>query len=380
MRGALKVLPAYLEKTFLYLLILIVPILIYPFLIDGRVIDLRKIREIGFYSFGIIILTFLQKNKWLRYFIIWCVINWWLNFFIPRESYVGLTNIFSALALYIGLKYVIKKNIIKINTVLKIVCIVALFQFVWLIMQKFNFDPVFYPISPTRDRVFGYRMPPIGWSGNPVILAIFFAMSSFLTLHYFTIRKIPVFFFIILSSMFILKNATMVICLSAGLIFMFIYKYPKKILPILLIIILLCTFFVYVKKPNFDRLPIWKQLIEKSTTARPIVGCGINYFSHLFIKDKKNIIWNEAHNEPLQIYLELGMIGLCLFTGFIISKYIEFFKIRRNNLQLYLISSLTAFLVAGISMFPFHLAQLSFYAILFLACLDRSYETELLQS
>lgn len=370
-RGALMASPAFLERNFLYFLFFLVPMLIYPFSIDGRQIDLRKIREIGLYSFGIIILGFLQKNRWLRYFIIWCVINWWLNFFIPRESYIGLTNIFSALILYSGLKYLIGKDIIKANVLLKIICWTVIFQFAWLMMQTFNFDPIFYPVTAGGVEMKGAKMPLVSWSGNPSVLAIFFAMNAFLLLSY---SHLWVFLVVIFSALFLLKSATMALGLFVGAIFICFCRKGKKIIPLILLGALLCGSFLWIKKPNLDRLPIWKQLVEKSVSGRPIVGCGINYFAHLNIIDKTQTIWKEAHNDYLQMYLELGIIGLLLFIGFIISKFRSFFRLRYSNLQLYLVAGLVVFLISGLSMFSMHLPQLSFYAIIQLACLDYSYE------
>lgn len=366
--------PAFLERNFLYFLFFLVPMLIYPFSIDGKQIDLRKIREIGLYSLGIIILGFLQKNRWLRYFIVWCVINWWLNFFIPRESYIGLTNIFSALALYLGLKYCISKNIVKVSVLLKIVCWTVIFQFAWMMMQTFNFDPVFYPVTSSGTEYKGAIMPLVSWSGNPSVLAIFFAMNAFLLLSY---SHLWVFLVVILSALFLLKSATMALGLFAGVIFICFCSKGKKIIPLILLGALLYGSFLWIKKPNLDRLPIWKQLAEKSISGRPIVGCGINYFAHLNIIDKTNTPWKEAHNDYLQLYLELGIIGLILYIGFVVSKFREFFRLRYSNLQVYLMAGLVIFMVSGISMFPQHLPQLSFYAIVQLACLEASYEKEI---
>ena len=378
---SLSVVRGRFAPSLLYLLIAIVPLLTYPLEINGITIHPRKIREIGLYSFAIIICTFLERNRWLRYFVIWCVINWWLNFFSPRESYIGLTNIFSAFVMYIAIKQLLKDKFLKVDIILKVICIMALFQFGWVIMQMFNIDPVFYPVS-AQGVAMKVRMPLCGWSGNPVLLGSFFVCSAFLFLHYFKIKKLPILFFLILTSVFITRSATVAIAFSIGGLFYLLNKYPlnrRYMLMGILIITMLFVFFYFFKSPNMDRWLIWKRLITDGIKIRPFVGSGINFFGHLMILDKRtNTPWNEAHNDYLQLILELGIVGFSLFSIFIISKIKEFYKVIRNNKRICIASCLVAFLALAFSLFPMRLAQLSFYAITLLACLD--YETKILQN
>lgn len=367
-----------IEKWILYLFVLLTPLLFYPLEIDGIIFNLRKIREIALYSFAIVICTFLQKSRWLRYLIIWCMVNWWLNYFWPKETYVGLTNILSALILYIGIKHFLEIGCLKVDLILKTVCIVAIFQFLWMIMQCFNYDPIFYPITTTGAKA-SVRMPLAGWSGNPSVLGVFFACTSFLLLHYFKIKKVPILFFVILSSIFFVKNATTAICFATGGLFYLLNRYRfkmKYILCCILIIVMLGSFFIYVKQPNFDRLAIWKEILDLGIRVRPFVGRGINFFSHLYIVDKTGTPWREAHNDYLQLILELGIIGFVLFMGFIMSRFKMFFEKTRSTKQIALAACLVAYLTAGISLFPMHLAQLSFYAIVLLCCLEKTYDAE----
>ena len=368
------------EKLWIYLWIILTPLAIYIIEINNKVINIRKIREIAFYSSAIIFCSFLQKSRWLRYFIIWCVCNWWLNFFFPNISYVGLTNIFSALVIYIGIKYLIAKNILKIDIILRIICLNVIFQFCWLIMQMFNYDPIFYPINE-MGLFLNTKMPLIGWSGNPAILGIFFASNSFLLLHYFKLKRMPIFFFIVLSSIFFLKNATAAITFAGAGLFYLVTRYKIKrkiILSTILITLILGVFFIYIKSPNYDRIDIWEKLIKDGLKLRPFVGKGINFFSYLHITDKYGKGWDKAHNDYLQLILELGLIGFVLFSGFMISRFTMFFKEKRNNLQICMMACLVAFFISAFSLFPMHLAQNSFYAILVLTCLEKTYETELL--
>ena len=117
--------------------------MIYPFTINGQRVEMRKIRELSMLSFGIVICGFLQRNIWLRLLLIWCIINWWINLFV-NASYMPLANILSAMVIYIGIKKLLKDKIISVDGILKTICVSVIFQFTWMIMQKLNFDPIFY--------------------------------------------------------------------------------------------------------------------------------------------------------------------------------------------------------------------------------------------
>lgn len=375
------------EKVLLYCLIAAVPFMIYCWKVDGNNIHPRKIREIMMYSLAVIVCAFLQKSRCLRHFIVWCVINWWMNFFYPTLSYVALTNVFSALVLYIALKFLIEKGYLSGTVILRIICVSALFQLGWMVLQKFNADPVFYRITAQGNPLAGEPMILSGWSGNSSLLGIYLAVTGFLFLHFFKIKRVPVFFFLTVIAAFLVKNATTLICFSAGGIFYVLNRYKIKLKHILFISVIISTLllsFVFVKYPNFDRLYIWKKVCEDGTKLRPLIGCGLEAFREFYIVDKTGTPWREMHNDYLQIVLELGSIGIILFYSFIISRFVVFYREKRNNLQVCLMSGLVCFLVSAVSLFPFHIAQLSFTAILLWVCLESSYDekdkTYILQS
>lgn len=367
----------FAEKVLLYSTIFATPLMVYWLEIEGKSFEIHKIREIAFYSFSIILCSFLQNSRWLRCFVVWCVINWWLGYFWPVKSYVVLTHIFSALVIYIGLKYLICKKFLHIDWILRLVCLTSLFQFGWWIMQRFfHYDPLFYGITAAGVLDVCHPVPTASWSGNPSILGVFFACTAFLFLHYFKIKNFPLLFFLLVIPVLFIKNATTMICFIIGGLFYLLNKYRlnlKTCLIGLILILSLSAFFVNVKYPNFDRLPIWKQLITDGVKLHPFKGCGLTFFSELYIIDKTGTPWREAHNDYLQLILELGIIGFILFAGWIISRYVIFFRGKKTHLEICLTSCLTAYLTAGFSLFPMHRAQLSFYAIVFLVCLEIGY-------
>jgi exopolysaccharide production protein ExoQ len=79
------------------------------------------------------------------------------------------------------------------------------------------------------------------------------------------------------------------------------------------------------------RTELWQVLIDMST--KPLIGTGYNSF---WLGDRLKILsdmywWGptEAHNGYLEVYINIGIIGLILFIGFMFTAYIN---IRRSLL------------------------------------------------
>lgn len=71
-----------------------------------------------------------------------------------------------------------------------------------------------------------------------------------------------------------------------------------------------------------DRTMIWKAVLSINTN--PLVGTGYESF---WLGSRLESVWrvtthvNEAHNGYLEVYLNLGLIGLALLIGFVITSY-----------------------------------------------------------
>jgi exopolysaccharide production protein ExoQ len=83
-----------------------------------------------------------------------------------------------------------------------------------------------------------------------------------------------------------------------------------------------------------DRTKIWAMLLKMHTN--PLLGTGYESF---WLGPRLDWIWsqslghiNEAHNGYLEVYLNLGLIGLCLLCIFIITSYLTISMRLRKNL------------------------------------------------
>jgi len=77
------------------------------------------------------------------------------------------------------------------------------------------------------------------------------------------------------------------------------------------------------RDPTFtDRTNIWALLLSMKTN--PLVGTGYESF---WLGPRLSVIWsqfgtlNEAHDGYLEVYLNLGLIGVALLCGFLFSSY-----------------------------------------------------------
>lgn len=358
-----------LGKVLCYLLIAVTPIMLCYFSVNGKTFDMRTIRSIMVLCSGIVFISMLQKNKFLILLCVWCVINWWLNF-LPFFSYLGMQYLMAILAVYVGIKKLLAKNILSVKIVLKVLCGLVIFQFLWLCMQYFfKVDPIFFPVD-CEGNYTASKLPYCGWSGNTALLGVFFSMTAFLLLEY-----IPALFFIVLMSVLMVKNATTAIAFAVSGLFYILYTSDEKNVRqrIIGVLILIVIFLLWYKSPNFDRWPVWHMTLHYIKSIRPIVGIGLNGFPQLNIF-YESTPWREAHNDYLQVWCELGTIGISIFSLFIFSKMKEFFSVKRNRLQVGIASCLLSFLISSVTMFSMHVAQLSFIAIILLACLERTYE------
>jgi len=286
--------------------------------------------------------------------------------------------------------------------------IVALYTF----MQYYGLDPYLkelYALSSTIGQK--------NWISN--YLALIFPI----TFSYFLLQKIrrnKIFLFLLLSIVY----ATLMICQSRGIwisisltlligIF-FIFKFKivrafqnnRKWLFLLLLTFLLITIIYSTENPlnksaitvaqravsTFDeqdpsintRLLMWRTTLQM-IKDKPLLGLGIgtfemNYLDYQaeFLKDNPYYIKysgkaREAHNEYLQMWAELGVVGLVVFLSIIFISYyliINYFKKEHNDkkkiIVLGLFMGITCFLIHSLFDFPLHVPALgsAFFVIM----------------
>ncbi|RLC35326.1 MAG: hypothetical protein DRH33_08615 [Candidatus Nealsonbacteria bacterium] len=409
-----------LLTIFLKLLLVIVPLFVNKYVYNFRVnqeiglklfvvisvaIWLIKIINTGEYS--------LQKTKLDLPLILFSLVLV-LSLFISKTKTISFQD-FIIFFSYILIFFLITNNLNKktdFNLFIHLFFVISSLVSIYTIMQYYGLDPYLKDLHSLTSTI-GQK----NWISN--YLAMIFPLIFF----YFLLEKIKknkIIYFALLAILY----TTLMICQSRGiwisisltLIFTFyiitkfklfeMFKRNKRWLIILFFTFLIITIIYSTDNPlnksaltvpqralsTFDeqdpsintRLLMWKTTFEM-IKDRPIFGSGIGSFKMNYLDYQAEFLKNnpyyikysgkagEAHNEYLQMWSELGIIGLGIFLLiiFIFYKLVwEFFKEEKDNKKklicLGLFLGINCFLIHSLFTFPLHVPALgvTFFALL----------------
>jgi len=396
-----------------------------PLFANKYVYDFRVNQEVGLKLFTVILLAIwlvkiintgeysLQKTKLDLHLILFTLVLV-LSLFISETNTVSL-NDFIIFFSYILIFFLITNNLNKkanFNSFIHIFFIISSLVSIYTFVQYYGIDPYLSDLNSLTSTI-GQK----NWISNylamifPVIFSFFLLEKS---------KKNKIIYFFLLSILYV----TLMICQSRGIwisisitvmfaiyiIFKFkfyeIFKINKKWLFLLLVTFLVITIIYSTDNPlnksaitvpqramsTFDeqdpsintRLLIWKTTLEM-INHRPIFGSGIGIFKMNYLNYQAEFLQNnpyyikysgkarEAHNEYLQMWAELGIIGLGIFIGIILMFYsliIDYLKKNDSDkdkiIVFGLILGITCFLIHCLFTFPLHVPALgvTFFALL----------------
>jgi O-antigen ligase/Flp pilus assembly protein TadD len=320
-----------------------------------------------------------------------------------RVSFGDYIIFISYIILYFTIINVINQKK-EFNSFIKIFSITSFLVSIYALIHYYGLDPYFSEINQITSTI-GQK----NWISNYLAM-IFPIIFSYYLLE--KIRKNKVIYYLLLSILY----ATLMICQSRGiwisisltLIFAIyiiikfnllkIFQENKKWLVLLLVTFLIITIIYSTDNPlekseitvteraisTFDEqdpslnmhLLTWNATINM-IKEKPLFGSGIgtfkmNYLDYQaeFLKNNPNYIEysgkaREAHNEYLQIWAELGIIGLGIFIGIIltffnlIKNYLKKIDDNKDKMIVFgLVLGITCFLIHCLFTFPFHVPVL----------------------
>jgi len=355
----------------------------------------------------------LQKTK-LDLPIILFTLLLILSLLISETKIVSLQD-FIIFFSYILIFFLITNNLnrkIDFNSFIHLFFIISLLVSIYTIIQYYGFDPYLSDLHSLTSTI-GQK----NWISNYLAM-IFPVVFSYFLLEQTKKNRIIYFFllFILYTTLMICQSRGIWISISLTLIlaiyiiikfkFYEIFKRNKKCLFCLLVTFLAITIIYSTDNPlnkstitvpqralsTFDeqdpsintRLLIWKTTLEM-IKDRPIFGSGIgtfkmNYLIYQaeFLKNnpyyiKYSVKAREVHNEYLQMWVEIGIIGLGIFIGIILMFYssiINYLKKNNNDKEKIIVFGLvlgiTCFLIHCLFTFPLHVPALgvTFFALL----------------
>jgi len=405
---------------FLKLLLVMVPLFAYKYVYNFRVnqetglklftlsaiaIWLAKIINTEIYS--------LKKTKLDLPLILFSIVLVF-SLFISKTKTVSFQD-FIIFFSYILIFFLITNNLNRkadFNSFIHLFFIISFLVSIYTISQYYGIDPYLKDLHSLTSTI-GQK----NWISN--YLAMIFPVAFFYFLLAQT-KKNKIIYFFLLSILYI----TLMICQSRGiwisisltLIFAIyiiikfnllkIFQENKKWLFLLLITFLVITVIYSTDNPlnksaitvtqraisTFDeqdpsintRLLMWRTTFEM-IKDRPIFGSGIgafkmNYLNYQaeFLKSNPYYIEysgkaRDAHNDYLQMWAEIGIIGLGIFIGIILMFYSLIIDYLRKNesdndkiIVVGLILGITCFLIHCLFTFPLHVPALggTFFALL----------------
>lgn len=252
----------------------------------------------------------------------------------------------------------------------------------FLVVQLFGYDTL-YNFNRPEPMV-------IGVVGNKMISATLIACLSPFLLSYKKLNIIPLCLIALMT-----QSVGMIFALALGIAFYSFLKANnlKRKLSVVIITLTALLFIIIFQFQHIKgewtagRGPIWKKTIELAN-QRPIKGRGISSYQLVFPALSHDLItplgrtdeWEienirgrqvpalQTHNDYLQIYFEMGLIGVALFGAFIF-YLMRLFKVCSDKA----ITATTGLVILGALMFT-HFPLRLFHVIPVILCFLAFYE------
>ena len=409
-----------LLTIFLKLLLIIVPLFVNKYVYDFIVNQKATLIIFTVILFSIFLVKIINTKKYslqkteLDLPVILFALVIIFSVLISETRRVNL-NGFIIFFSYILIFFLITNNLNKkadFNSFIRLFFIISLLVSIYTIIQYYGIDPYLKDLHSLTSTI-GQK----NWISNYLAM-IFPVVFSYFLLE--QTKKIRILYFFLLSILY----ATLMICQSRGIWisisltvilaiyiiikfkFYEIFKRNKKWLFLLLVTFLVITIIYSTDNPlnksaitvpqraisTFDekdpsintRFLIWKTTLEM-IKDRQIFGLGIGAFKMNYLNYQAKFLKNnpyyikysgkagEAHNEYLQVWAEIGIIGLGIFMGIILMFYsliIDYLKKNNNDKEKIIVFGLvlgvTCFLIHCLFTFPLHVPALgvTFFTIM----------------
>jgi len=307
---------------------------------------------------------------------------------VPNPHFGIWKPLFMALAfflMFVGVQSIkfTRKNI---DSLLSVMVWVGFAMSVYAIIQSFGIDQ-FYFIKP-HEMIGSVVNPQIsGTLGQPTILGAFIAFLVPLGLYSkHRWRVIPMITAVCLTKSNMAIGAMVVSILIYAVMIRPRFIYPLIVMIVLSGIMLRANDIIpvdYIKAHHNGRFPVWKQVVhdwkngpDSKVPARfSLTGIGLG--RHIYVFPKNNPrkvssiqlpnVFQQAHNDPLQVLEELGLFGFIIFMGSIITMMVVAFKAwlkladYQKTMIAALMASFTCLFLNSLGMFVWQLGLFMFF-------------------
>lgn len=278
---------------------------------------------------------FFVKNKWLKFWTIWMLVCFVT--LLNKYSYMQLNTILAGIIFYQILENRFTEK--SIRWTFNAIAIIVLVHALWIWLQKFDIWWI-YSLKPG----FSGHLPGVMGQKSSATALLMIGVPVFLRKRWCVLLPF------VLITLFLPGSFTGLIASVFGIVtYLALKDFSDSRIFLLrdrrwrfsLIAILGIGFIIYaLTKRNWciisggkGRFETWKY-IWKIAKQKPFKGWGVGQYRILFPKidaiifRKTRVAWFRAHNEPLELMFNQGLISVGLMFGFIFSSIERFLKNR----------------------------------------------------
>ena len=355
-------------------------------------IDIRLMFENAFVWATLAALAYFiatRVNLWFGLFLVLASFSAWFPVNSEHSEKAHMMVLYGVIWFFLCVQFLNTKK--ARGRILNTICVIALINVLMLFMQGFiNFDPIHNPIAPTWASGGGWdRVPNVGLMDhqNSVSAMLAFSWVAF-------VRKgwiwclIPVTVGFVLAKTFAGPLAVAISIPFSKRLYVdafpdFILKFKDKLPKGRFLVPLLCLMALYgyylkVDKPDTP----WRyRTLEVGTTLLKqhwIFGSGIGHWQDVFASSKiSNAITGyigkrkefmaQAHNDPFQMFFEMGIGSVIILFGYLISIFRRYRKAALRPMIAFVIVA-----IDSMAFFPFHIALLGMLALTWMAILEKN--------
>lgn len=334
--------------------------------------------QVMFYQHATIFLAFLSLltppkrrivSPWLALILLYMFLR--IAFAIhDANARLQFANVFF---FAVALKVIAERISLEFKTWGKAFFFFCLLNMGWMALQAWGRDPLFSSVAPQN-------MPQtdiVGFMGARYALGNLAALS-----FPFIWAWNPVATLVCLPLIFYSKACTCACALLASFLFVLYRRRPRLFAFLVPVLLAACAWYVFMyDMPTGQfgkRITIWLAGIQIWMKGNLWWGLGLGRWSSMMISTTQENgvpeVWSWMHNDYLQAGFELGVAGLTLITGYLISifKRLSLADSRATILM----SVWVSLVLVSMFHFPFHVGRFAVLCTLIIA-LTEAYFSEL---
>ena len=284
---------------------------------------------------------------------------------IPWNNYVLMNTLIGL----IGLMWMVTlvryaEDLLRFTHLAELFCLVGTSIAFYALMQQVGMDPLRIADRARMGHI--GENPMIATFGNPMLVANFLAVCAPLCLM-FRPRAFKAMYGLMVVAILLSHSVLSLLALVAGTVCCLVLQRRWLLTALLLGGIILGGIWQWQSIPDYlsgsSRLDAWHYAMAQwvADPLAPWVGFGPGTFDAALLINGK--YWQSLHSEPLQLLYELGVVGMVLAGGMVLSVLGACWKHRTTPTLIGWLGAAMAWLLIACASFPLRFAPTAFLGI-----------------